>query len=149
MSNMKITKIGQKYFPCAIWGFLVIIICDVKTDVNICESHYVNLFLWTSSIVHVYDFLTSFWQLFIIWHFDILLPYHLCAPLLMGTGVMGHMSNVAYPSSRSTWGQGNGNIKLPLGDLQGTLKWQNMSENCQFWQFSDTFLPLLGALEAP
>ena len=59
-SNMKVTKIVQKHFLCTFWGFLVTIICDV----NMCEPHYVNLFfLWTSSIVHVFDFLTSFWQL--------------------------------------------------------------------------------------
>ena len=28
--------------------------------------------------------------------------------LLMGTGVMGHMGNVACPPSRFTWGYGNG-----------------------------------------
>ena len=82
MSNMKVTKIVQKHFLCTFWGFLV----TVKIDVNMCEPHYVNLFfLWTSSIVHVFDFLTfhifltawhlfdnltSFWQLdffFDIW----------------------------------------------------------------------------------
>ena len=51
---------------------------DVKIDVNMCEPHYVNLFfLWTSSIVCVFDFLTfdiflTFWHLFGIltslWH---------------------------------------------------------------------------------
>ena len=29
--------------------------------------------------------------------FDTLLPHHLCAPLIMETGVMGHMGNVACP----------------------------------------------------
>ena len=72
MSNMKVTKIVQKHFLCTFWEFLVIIICDVKIDVNMCEPHYVNLFfLWTSSIVHVFDFLTfhiilTTWHLF--WH---------------------------------------------------------------------------------
>ena len=85
MSNMKVTKIVQKHFLCTFWGFLVTIICDVKIDISMCEPHYVNLFfLWTSSIVHVFDFLifnillttwhlinnlTSFWQLDIF--FDI------------------------------------------------------------------------------
>ena len=59
MSNMKVTKIAQKYFLWTFWGFLVTIICDVKIDVNICEPHCVNLFfLWTSSIVQVFDYLT-------------------------------------------------------------------------------------------
>ena len=42
MSNIKVTKIGQKYFLSTFEGFLVIMICDVKIDVNICEPHYVN-----------------------------------------------------------------------------------------------------------
>ena len=69
-SNMKVTKIVQKHFLCTFWGFLVTIICDVKIDTNMCEPHYVNLFfLWTSSIVHVFDFLTfdiflTTWHLF-------------------------------------------------------------------------------------
>ena len=84
-SNIKVTKIVQKHFLCTFWGFLVTIICHVKIDVNMCELHCVNLFfLWTSSIVNVFDFLTfdiflttwhlfdsltSFWQLDIF--FDI------------------------------------------------------------------------------
>ena len=83
---MKVTKIVQKHFLCTFWGFLVTIICDVKIDANMCEPHYVNLFfLWTSSIVHVFDFLTSFWQLdiFVItWH----LFWH------MGNGKCGQMN---------------------------------------------------------
>ena len=74
MSNMKVTKIGQKYFLCAFWRIFVTIICDVK--INICEPHYVWIsFLWTFSIVHVFDFLT----------FDIFLTtfHHLtyCCPI--------------------------------------------------------------------
>ena len=78
---MKVTKIVQKHFLCTFWGFLVTIICDVKIDVKMCEPHYVNLFfLWTSSIVYVFDFLTfdiflTIWHLFdnftSFWHFDI------------------------------------------------------------------------------
>ena len=81
MSNMKVTKIVPKHFLCPFWGFLVTIICDVKIDVIMCEPHYVNLFfLWTSSIVCVFDFLTfdiflTIWHLFdnltSFWHFDI------------------------------------------------------------------------------
>ena len=44
-----------------------------KIDVKMCEPHYVNFFfLWTSSIVYVFDFLT--FDIFLtIWHlFDIL-----------------------------------------------------------------------------
>ena len=73
MSNMKVTKIAQKYFLWTFWGFLVTIICDIQIDVNICEPHCVNLFfLWTSSIVQVFDFLTfdiflTTWHLFDTW----------------------------------------------------------------------------------
>ena len=58
-SHMKVIKIGQKYFLWTFWGFLVSMICDVKIDVNMCEPHYVKfLFVWTSSIVQVFDNLT-------------------------------------------------------------------------------------------
>ena len=66
---------------------LVTIICDVKIDVNMCEPHYVNLFffvnllhspcVWLFDIWHLFDNLTSFWQLDIFmttwhlfWHLD-------------------------------------------------------------------------------
>ena len=41
--------------------------CDVKIDVNMCKPHYVNLFLWTSSIVQLFDYL-SFDIFLTIWH---------------------------------------------------------------------------------
>ena len=47
-----------------------------KIDINVCEPHYVNLFfLWTSSIVYVFDFLT--FDIFLtIWHlFDNLISF--------------------------------------------------------------------------
>ena len=70
----------------------------MSIHVNLIMSIY---FLWTFHSPgiwffdnrHLFDNLTSF---------DILLPNHLCAPLLMGTGVMGHMGNVACPPCRST-----------------------------------------------
>ena len=66
--NFDVTKIVQKHFLCTFWEFLLTIICDVKIDISMCEPHYVNLFfLWTSSIVHVFDFLT--FDIFLItWH---------------------------------------------------------------------------------
>ena len=115
MSNIKVTKIVQKHFLCTFWGFLVTIICDVKIDVNMCEPHYVNLFfLWTSSIIHVFDFLTtwhlfdsltSFWQLdtfFDIWAMGnvgkwvswLILKIEMGHLGGWGTWVMGHMVNV-------------------------------------------------------
>ena len=52
-----------KYF----WPILVTFIFDIKIDVNMCEPHYVNFFLWTSSIVHVFDFFI--FDIFLtIWH---------------------------------------------------------------------------------
>ena len=89
---MKVTKIDQKYFLCTFWGFLVTIICDIKIDANMSEPHYVNLyFLWTSSIVQVFDFLT--FDIFLTtWHlFDILLSHHLCAPLPMGKVILSYL----------------------------------------------------------
>ena len=63
------------------WTILVTFIFDVKIDIKMCEPDYVNLFfLWTSSIVCVFDFLTfdiflTFWHLFYtltsFLHFDI------------------------------------------------------------------------------
>ena len=79
-SNMKVTKNVQKHFLCTFWGFWSAIICDVKIDINMCEPHYVNFFLWTSSIV-MFDFLTfdifltswhPFNNLTSFWHFDTL-----------------------------------------------------------------------------
>ena len=73
MSHMMVTKnyqnVHRKYF----WAILVTFIFDIKIDVNICEPHDVNLFfLWTSSIVCIFDFfifdifLTT-WHLFDTW----------------------------------------------------------------------------------
>ena len=71
MSNMKVTKIVQKHFLCTFWGFLVTIICDIKIDISMCEPHFMSIyyFLWTSSIIPVFDFLTfdiflTTWHLF-------------------------------------------------------------------------------------
>ena len=97
-------NVHRKYF----WAILMTFIFDVKIDVNMCEPHYVNLFfLWTSSIVcmfdylifdiflttwHLFDNLTSFWQLHIFLTtshiFDILganhpKPHYPCDPLPM------------------------------------------------------------------
>ena len=110
-SNMKVTKIVQKHFLCTFWGFLVTIICDVKIDISMCEPHYVNLFFFVNllhspcvrlfDILHLFDNLTSFWQLDIF--FDIWPMGHMGKWVswlilntdlgLWGTWVMGHMSN--------------------------------------------------------
>ena len=48
------SKCPQKVF----WPILMTFICDVKIDVNMCESHYVNLFFFVNfSTVQVFDFL--------------------------------------------------------------------------------------------
>ena len=69
-------NVHRKYY----WAILMTFISDVKIDVNMCEPHYVNLFfLWTSSIVCMFDFLTfdiflTTWHLFdnltSFWYFD-------------------------------------------------------------------------------
>ena len=42
-SNMKVTKIGQKYFLCTFWGFwLPSYVISKLINVNMCEPHYVN-----------------------------------------------------------------------------------------------------------
>ena len=33
------------------------LICDTKIDINVCEPYYIN-FLWTTSIVQLFDFMT-------------------------------------------------------------------------------------------
>ena len=46
-------------------------ISDVKIDINMCEPHYVNLFffVWTSSIVQMFNYLT--FDIFLTtWDFD-------------------------------------------------------------------------------
>ena len=77
-SHMMVTKNPQNVHRKYFWAILVTFIFDIKIDVNICEPHDVKLFfLWTSSIVCIFDFfifdiflttwhlfdnLTSFWH---------------------------------------------------------------------------------------
>ena len=72
MSHMMVTKNPQNVHRKYFWAILLTFIFDVKIDVNICEPHYVNFFLWTSSIVCMFDFLI--FDIFLTtWHlFDIL-----------------------------------------------------------------------------
>ena len=103
ISNMKVTKIVQKHFLCTFWGFLVTIICDIKIDISMCEPHYVNLFfLWTSSIVHVFDFLT--FDIFLTtWHlFDNLTSFF----DIWTHGQMGIMVNTE-DRDGAPWGMGH------------------------------------------
>ena len=117
-SNMKVTKIVQKHFLCPFGGFLVTIICDVKIDISMCEPHYANLFfvnllhsqcVWLFDIFlttwHLFDNLTSFWQLdtfFDIWAMGnvgkwvswLILKIEMGHLGGWGTRVMGHMVNV-------------------------------------------------------
>ena len=71
-SHMMVTKNPQNVHRKCFWTILVTFIFDVKIDINMCEPHCVNLFfLWTSSIVCVFNF-------FDIWHlFDILTSFNL------------------------------------------------------------------------
>ena len=111
MSNMKVTKIFQKHFLCTFWGFLVTIICDVKIDINMCEPHYVNLFFFVNllhspcvllfDIGHLFDNLTSFWQLDIF--LDIWAIEH------MGNGTHGQKGIMVNTADRdgAPWGMGH------------------------------------------
>ena len=83
-SHMMVTKNPQNVHRKCFWGFLVTIICDVKNWrqcvwTSLCQF----IFLWTSSIVyvfdcltfdifltiwHLFDNLTSFWQFFNLNH---------------------------------------------------------------------------------
>ena len=72
-SHMMVTKNPQNVHRKYFWAILLTFIFDIKIDINICEPHYVNLFfLWTSSIVCMFDFLI--FDIFLTtWHlFDIL-----------------------------------------------------------------------------
>ena len=66
---MMVTENPQNVQRKCFWTILVTFIFDIKIDVIMCEPHYVNLFfLWTPSIVCVFDFLTfdiflTFWHL--------------------------------------------------------------------------------------
>ena len=58
MSHMMLTKNSQNVHRKYFWAILITFICDIKIDINMCEPHYVYLFfLWTSSIVQVFDYL--------------------------------------------------------------------------------------------
>ena len=73
-----VTKNPRNVHRKCFWTILVTFIFDVKIDVNMCEPHYVNLFfLWTSSIVHVFDFLTFDIFLTNCHLFDILTSFNL------------------------------------------------------------------------
>ena len=70
-SHMMVTKNPQNVHRNYVWAILLTFIFDIKIDINICEPHYVNLlfFLWTSSIVCMFDFLifdifSTAWHLF-------------------------------------------------------------------------------------
>ena len=69
-SHMMVTKNPQNVHRNNFWAILLTFIFDI----NICEPHYVNLcfFLWTSSIVCMFNFLI--FDIFLTtWHlFDIL-----------------------------------------------------------------------------
>ena len=69
IKNLIVTKNSQNVHRKCFWTILVTFMFNIKIDVNMCEPHYVNLFifLWTSSIVCVFDFLT--FDIFLtIWH---------------------------------------------------------------------------------
>ena len=58
-SHMIVTKNPQNVHRKYFWAILMTFISDIKIDVNMCEPHHVNLlFLSTSSIVQMFDYLT-------------------------------------------------------------------------------------------
>ena len=99
MSQMMVTKNPQNVLRKYFWAILMMFISD---DINMCEPHYVNLFfLWTSSIVQMFDYLTSFWQLDILTHnLNHLSPlqgyfyYHLLPGLSMTAVYQTHFSQI-------------------------------------------------------
>ena len=54
-SHVKVIKIGQEYFLWTFWDVLVTIKCDIV------------IFLWTSSIVKLFDFLIYDTFMFLTW----------------------------------------------------------------------------------
>ena len=77
-SHMMVTKTLKMCIESVFEGFWWPSYVTSKIDGNVCEPHYVNLFfLWTSSIVYVFDFLT--FDIFLrIWHlFDNLTSFWL------------------------------------------------------------------------
>ena len=77
-SQMMVTKNPQNVHRKYFWAILMTFISDIKIDINMCEPHYVNLFfLWTSSIVQMFDYLT--FDIFLTtWHlFDNLTFWHM------------------------------------------------------------------------
>ena len=109
--------------------FLVTFIFDIKIDIIMCEPHYVNLFfLWTSSIVCVFDFLTI-WHLFDIltsyWHFEHLFD-------ILTSFNLNHLS----PSSLIGY-LGTLPIGLLLSNLDSRqLETSPMTSYDQFWNMS-------------
>ena len=67
-----VTKNPQNVHRNYFWAILLTFIFNIKIDINICEPHYVNFFLWTSYIVFMFEFLI--FDIFLTtWHlFDIL-----------------------------------------------------------------------------
>ena len=129
-------------------------IFDVKIDVNMCKPHYVNLFffvnllhslcVWLFDIWHLFDKLTSFWQLDIF-----LTTWHLFWYVQQDTWAMGHMGKgiscvilkieMGYLGGWGTWAMGHmGNwahnhnvgkwvswliLKIEMGHLGGWDTW--------------------------
>ena len=118
-SQMMVTKNPQNVHRKYFWAILMTFISDVKIDVNICEPHYVNLFfLWTSSIVQMFDYLTfdifltegigykgygqwgtGVWGLWAM-GYRVYGPHRQWVTWAMGYWGMGHMGNEAHRGYR-------------------------------------------------
>ena len=161
-SHMMVTKTPQNVHRKCFLTILMTFIFDVKIDVNMCEPHYVNLFfLWTSSIVYVFDFLTfdiflTTWHLFdnltSFWQLDIFFDMCNRTHGQWDTWAMGHMGKgvscllkieMGYFGGWGTWAMGHmGNwahdynvgklvswfiLKIEMGHLGGWGTWSMWS----------------------
>ena len=157
MSHMMVTKNPQNVHRKCFWTILVTFIFDIKIDVIMCEPHYVNLFfmnlfhslcVWLFDIWHLFDNLTSFWQLDIF-----LTTLHLFWYVQQDTWAMGHMGKgvscvilkieMGYLGGWGTWAMGHmGNrahdhnvgkfvswliLKIEMGHLGGWGTWSMWS----------------------
>ena len=133
-SHMMVTKNPENVHRKCFWTIFVTFIFDIKIDVNMCEPHYVNLFffvnllhslcVWLFDIWHLFDNLTSFWQLDIF-----LTTWHLFWYVQQNTWAMGHMGKgvscvtlkieMGYLGGWGTWAIGQMGIMVNTEDRDG------------------------------
>ena len=72
MSHMIATKIHQNVHIKYFWPIVMTIICDIKIDINVCEHHYINWFIFVNllhspAVWHLSNFV-QFRQCLLIWY---------------------------------------------------------------------------------